>query len=200
MPSEGVQGDEWATYVPLDTYSRDERGIAYGTRVLWRRRPRSSRGSHAPPRSPGKPDAGRRGPGDRASQRREVRVMRNAETVMDVLRGRVPQYGHWRARCWESWHGGFGPGAAGKGPDGYLASGLPVRRATPGPACMAMQARPGEAAVPVMVSRLTDPVWSPYLWGWVSPTGSAYDTGPLQGASLRQGIRLLVVVRGLGHG
>ncbi len=43
MPSEGVQGDEWATYVPLDTYNKDERGIAYGTRVLWRRRSRSSR-------------------------------------------------------------------------------------------------------------------------------------------------------------
>jgi hypothetical protein len=63
-----------------------------------------------------------------------------------------------------------------------------------------MQAGPGEAAVPVMVSRLTDPVWSPYLSDWVFATGSAYDSGPLEGASLRQGIRLLVVVRGLGHG
>ena len=40
MPGEGIQGDEWAAYVPLDTYHRDERGIAYRTRVLWRRRPR----------------------------------------------------------------------------------------------------------------------------------------------------------------
>jgi hypothetical protein len=31
MPSEGIQGDELATYVPLDTYNEDERGIAYGT-------------------------------------------------------------------------------------------------------------------------------------------------------------------------
>jgi hypothetical protein len=47
MPSEGIQGDEWATYVPLDTYNKDERGIAYGTRVLWRRRPRCDTRSHA---------------------------------------------------------------------------------------------------------------------------------------------------------
>jgi hypothetical protein len=33
----------------------------------------------------------------------------------------------WRARCREIWHGGFGPGAAGKGPDHrHLAGGLPV--------------------------------------------------------------------------
>jgi len=34
MPSEGIQGDEWDAYVTLDTYNRDERGIAYGARVL----------------------------------------------------------------------------------------------------------------------------------------------------------------------
>jgi hypothetical protein len=28
MPSEGIQGDEWAAYVTLDTYDQDERGIA----------------------------------------------------------------------------------------------------------------------------------------------------------------------------
>lgn len=32
MSSEDIQGDEWATYVALDTYDDDERGIAYGTR------------------------------------------------------------------------------------------------------------------------------------------------------------------------
>jgi hypothetical protein len=31
MPSEGIQGHELTAYVPLDTYNRDERGIAYGT-------------------------------------------------------------------------------------------------------------------------------------------------------------------------
>jgi hypothetical protein len=65
-------------------YGRDERGIAYGARALWRRRPRSSRGSHALPRRTGKPSAGRRGPGDRTS----VCVMQNAETVLGVLRER----------------------------------------------------------------------------------------------------------------
>jgi hypothetical protein len=29
MPSEDIQGDEWASYVLLDTYNRDEHGIAY---------------------------------------------------------------------------------------------------------------------------------------------------------------------------
>jgi hypothetical protein len=31
MSSEDIQGDEWNAYVTLDTYSKDERGIAYGT-------------------------------------------------------------------------------------------------------------------------------------------------------------------------
>ena len=53
MPSEGIQGDELAAYVPLDTYNKDERGIAYGTRVLRRRRPRSSRRRHDLPRRAG---------------------------------------------------------------------------------------------------------------------------------------------------
>src|SRR5689334_3859558 len=64
MPSEGIEGDELVAYVPLDTYTRDERVIAYGTRFQWRRRPRSSRRSHDLPRGPGEPDTGRRGPGD----------------------------------------------------------------------------------------------------------------------------------------
>ena len=87
MPSEGIQGDELAAYVPLDTYDKDERGIAYGTRVLWRRRPRSSRRSHDLPRSPGEPESGRRGPGGWTPPTREVGVMPNAETVLGVPRG-----------------------------------------------------------------------------------------------------------------
>jgi hypothetical protein len=54
MPSEGIQGNEWATYVPLDTYNKDERGIAYGTRVLRRRRPRTSRQASRPAEEGGK--------------------------------------------------------------------------------------------------------------------------------------------------
>jgi hypothetical protein len=59
------KGDEWAAYVALDTYDEDERGIAYRTRVLWRRSCRSSRRSHARPGRTGKPSAGRRTTGDR---------------------------------------------------------------------------------------------------------------------------------------
>jgi hypothetical protein len=39
MFSEDIKGDELAACVPLDTYNRDEHGTAYGTRVLWRRKP-----------------------------------------------------------------------------------------------------------------------------------------------------------------
>jgi hypothetical protein len=49
MSSEDIQGDEWDAYVTLDTYDQDEHGIAYGMRVLWRRRPRSSRRSNDRP-------------------------------------------------------------------------------------------------------------------------------------------------------
>ncbi|MEV6364863.1 reverse transcriptase domain-containing protein [Nocardia asteroides] len=70
------------------TYGGDERGIAYGTRVLWRRRPRSSRRSHAQPGRTGKPSTGRRGPGDSNTRDREVCEMQSAETVLGVLRER----------------------------------------------------------------------------------------------------------------
>src|SRR6266496_3392182 len=70
------------------TYDRDERGIAYGARALWRHRPRSSRGSNASPRGTGKPSAGRRGPGDWTLDGREVCVMQSAGTVLGVLRDR----------------------------------------------------------------------------------------------------------------
>jgi hypothetical protein len=55
MSSEDIQGDEWDAYVALERTSRDERGIANGTRVLWRRRPRSSRRSNDRPGRTGKP-------------------------------------------------------------------------------------------------------------------------------------------------
>src|SRR6266516_3654024 len=70
------------------TYDRDERGIAYGARALWRHRPRSSRASNAAPGRTGRPSTGRRGPGDRIFEGRKVCVMQNAETVLDVLRDR----------------------------------------------------------------------------------------------------------------
>ena len=55
------QGNERAVYVALDTSTTRKRGIAYGTRVLWRRSPHSSRRCHARPRRTGKPSTGRRG-------------------------------------------------------------------------------------------------------------------------------------------
>src|SRR5713226_5067250 len=54
----------------------------------WRHRPRSSRRRNDLPRGTGKPSAGPRGPGDRTSEGQEVRVMREAGTVLDVLRER----------------------------------------------------------------------------------------------------------------
>src|SRR5713101_4974647 len=70
------------------TYDRDERGIAYGARALWRHRPRSSRESNASSGRTGRPSTGRRGPGDWIFNNREARVMQNAETVLGVLRER----------------------------------------------------------------------------------------------------------------
>jgi len=58
--SEPPQGLERSTYVTLQNPPRPEDGIAYGTRVLWRRSLRSSRGSHAPPRRTEKPFTRRR--------------------------------------------------------------------------------------------------------------------------------------------
>jgi hypothetical protein len=61
--------------------------------------------------------------------------MQNAEPVRDVLRdGECAPAKFLTRSSLESplpgnWHGGFGPGAAGKGPDyRHLASGLPVLR------------------------------------------------------------------------
>src|ERR1700757_4208705 len=63
-------------------------GSPTGRESYWRRRPRSSRRSHARPRRTGKPSTGQRGPGDWTFECREVCVMQNAETVLDVLRER----------------------------------------------------------------------------------------------------------------
>src|SRR5438046_9422769 len=63
-------------------------GIAYGARALWRRSAGSSRGRYDPPGRPGKPATGRSGTGDHDVQRREVREMRSAATVLNVIRER----------------------------------------------------------------------------------------------------------------
>ena len=58
---------------------------------------RSSRGSNDLPGRAGKPSAGRRGPGDRTSENREVCVMQSAETVLGVLRERGRRGLPWRS-------------------------------------------------------------------------------------------------------
>ena len=55
------QGGEQGAYVALETSGMRKRGIAYGTRVLRRRSPHSSRRHHDRPRRAGKPSTGRRG-------------------------------------------------------------------------------------------------------------------------------------------
>src|SRR6516165_6591810 len=65
-----------------------EHEIAYGGRPLGRRSRHSSRGSHAPPGGPGKPDTGRRAAGDRDEQDREVSEMQTAETVLAIIHDR----------------------------------------------------------------------------------------------------------------
>jgi hypothetical protein len=55
------QGGERGAYVALETSGLRKRGIAYGTRVLRRRSPHSSRRRHDRPRRTGKPSTGRRG-------------------------------------------------------------------------------------------------------------------------------------------
>ena len=70
------------------TYDKDERGIAYGTRVLWRRRPvvvagvtTGQGGRESRPQGEGGQVIGH-------STDREVCVMQSAETVLGVLRER----------------------------------------------------------------------------------------------------------------
>src|SRR5581483_12019982 len=81
MPSEGIQGDERDAYVTLHRHSSEKLGIAYGARALWRRSLRSSP-------SRGKPGTWRREAGVHDYPEREVREMRNAETILGVIRER----------------------------------------------------------------------------------------------------------------
>ena len=115
MPSEGIKGDEWVAYVTLDTYDRDERGIAYGVRTLWRRSARSSRRSRDLPGRTIGPSAGRRGTGDRTYKDRKVCEMQNAETVLGVLRERTSRHRSLESPLRGNSHGGFGGRPHGKG-------------------------------------------------------------------------------------
>src|SRR5258705_10439590 len=111
MSNEDIQGDEWDAYVTLDTYDRDERGIAYRARALRRHSARSSRRSHDLPGRTVTPSTGRRGTGDRTGG---PRGRRNAERRNGSERPpRTRGTGHWRASCLERGPRGSraGPGA-----------------------------------------------------------------------------------------
>src|SRR4051812_14721689 len=87
--------------------AQGECGIAYGARALWRRSVRSSRRSHDLPGATGEPSTGRRDTGARIDNDGEVREMRDAATVLEIiachegihtaeaLHGRHDE--HWRA-------------------------------------------------------------------------------------------------------
>ena len=99
MPSEGIQGDEWGAYVTLGRATGTNVGSPTGCEpygdgglvvvagVTTGRGGRESR------------PHGRRRPGDRAFEDREVCVMQNAKPVLGVLRERPhrSRSDHWRA-------------------------------------------------------------------------------------------------------
>src|SRR6266704_1985583 len=62
--------------------------MAYGARALWSRSVRSSRRSNDRPGRAGKPSTGRRDTGARIDKDGEVREMRDAATVLEIIRER----------------------------------------------------------------------------------------------------------------
>jgi group II intron reverse transcriptase/maturase len=88
MSNEGIEGDEWATYVMLGRVSETYRGIPYSGRPPRERSAQSSRGDNVPPGSLGKPGTGRWGTGDVILSKSEVCEMQSAETVLGILRER----------------------------------------------------------------------------------------------------------------
>ena len=70
MRHERIQGHGWGAYVVLARSSVTEHGMAYGPRGLGSRSRHSSRGSHAPPGSAGKPRTGRRAAGNPMARNR----------------------------------------------------------------------------------------------------------------------------------
>jgi len=131
MTNEVIQGDEWAAYRTLGRTTATYRGMAYSSRGPGSRSPDSSRGSHAPPGSGGKPRAGRSGiprRRERVSSRRQGGGRAGARGIWTgrYARCRPPQpdggqpqsravAAHWKAGCLKSGHVRFGGGADGKG-------------------------------------------------------------------------------------
>jgi len=95
-----------------------EHGMAYGARALRLRSPNSSRGSDAPPGRTRESSTGRSGTGDSIRSNREVREMRNADTVLGIIqdrpRSRTGVTGE--PRDTESGHAWFGGGPLEKYP------------------------------------------------------------------------------------
>src|SRR5712692_9755150 len=87
MPSEGIEGHEWGTYVAFGRSFVTEHGMAYGARALGSRSANSTRGRYAPPGRTGEPCPGGSGTGGWMTRRCEVRVMRIAEAGQVIIRG-----------------------------------------------------------------------------------------------------------------
>jgi hypothetical protein len=81
MGNDPIQGNERDAYVMLYVKLQEKLGMAYGARALWRRSLRSS-----PSRE--KPGTWRREAGVFDYPEKEVRVMRNAEMLLGVIRER----------------------------------------------------------------------------------------------------------------
>ena len=77
------KGQQRGTYTALATSDWVNQGIAYGARALGQRSPRSSLRA-------GKPSTWRRGTGVSTVRHGEVREMRDADTVLAVMRERLP--------------------------------------------------------------------------------------------------------------
>ena len=78
MADEAKQGDERTPYVTLGRAVSMKRGIAFLTRVRWRRSADSSRERHDSPGSTGRLCTRRSSAGDDDIQKSEVLVMRTA--------------------------------------------------------------------------------------------------------------------------
>ena len=112
--------------------AQGEFGMAYGARALWSRSVRSSRRSHDLPGRTGKPSTGPRDTGAQDQQDGEVREMRDAATVLEIIRERGGDHDeHWRAGCHENRARPVRRGAVGKGPGQLAPRRRPTLRARP---------------------------------------------------------------------
>ena len=85
MTDEVKQGNERTPYVTLGRAVSMKRGIAFLTRVRWRRSADSSRERNDSPGNAGRLRTGRSSAGDDDIQKSEVLVMRTATTVLNII-------------------------------------------------------------------------------------------------------------------